>query len=141
MLKKPLMIFGIFSLLFILVSSNVYAQSHEPLKFRAKSVVVGEHFTGGIMWTAIDGDKVTTIVQWKLGRSLFHADVLPMSDCAQPYSTCLEATITDSHNAAGAKAGDQFIVKIDPENKKQVIIGKSGFFENTEIVLEIKKIY
>lgn len=132
-----------FSILMILsaLTPVAFAQSDEPLTFRAKGAVVGEHFTGASMWTAIDGDKATTIAQWKLGRSLIHSDVLPISDCEPIYSICLEATVTDSQNSAAAKPGDQFIIKIDPENKKQVIVGKLGVLENMEIVLELNKIY
>jgi len=93
------------------------------------------------MWTAINDDKATIIAQWTLGRSLIHLDVLPISDCEPIYSICLEATVTDSQNSAAATLGDQFIIKIDPENKKQVITGKSGVLENIEIVLDFSKIY
>lgn len=139
-IKPSAILFSVF-VLFFLIPSLVFAQSDEPLTFRAKSVVVGEHFTGGVMWTVIDGDKATTIAQWNLGRSLIHSDVLPIPDCESVYSICLEATVTNSQNSAAAKPGDQFIVKIDPENRKQVIVGKSGVLENIEIVLEINKIY
>jgi hypothetical protein len=141
MLEKSLILLGILSLSIILIPNNVFAQSDELPTFHAKSTIVGEHFTGGTMWTAIEGDKATTIVQWSLGRSLIHSDVLPISDCEPIYSICLEVTVTDSQNSVAAKAGDQFIIKIDPENKKHVIVGKSGVLENIEIILEIDKIY
>jgi hypothetical protein len=66
---------------------------------------------------------------------------LPISDCEPNYSICLEATVTDADNSAAAKPGDKFVVKIDPENKKQVIVGKSGILENVEVVLDINKIF
>lgn len=140
MLKK-LFLLGILSLSLILLSNNASAQSNESLTFSSKSTIVGEHFNGGMMWIAIEGDKVTTIAQWTLGRSLIHSNILPSSECESPYSICLEATVTDSQNSAAVKPGDKFIIKVDLENKKQMIVGKSGVLENIEIVLEVNKIY
>lgn len=139
-LKRPAVFLGILVLL-VLNTNTVFAQADESLIFSAKGIVVGEHFTGGTMWTAIEGEQATTIAQWNLGRSLIHSDVMPISDCEPNYSICLEATVTDSQNSAAAKTGDQFIVKIDPENNKQIIVGKSGVLADIEVVLELNKIY
>lgn len=139
-MERSLAIIGVIALLSIL-NASVLVQSDGSLMFRAKGTIVGEHFTGGTIWTSIEGDKSTTVAQWKLGRSLIHSDVLPISDCEPAYSICLEATVVDSQNSAAAKPGDQFIVKIDPENKKQIIVGKSGVLENMEIIINITKSY
>lgn len=131
-------------LLFLLVSSititNFPAFAQSQLEFRAKGNVVGEHFNGGRMWSAIDGDKATTITQWSLGRAIIYSNVSQI-ECESPYTICLEATISNVKNSAATKPGDQFIIKIDSENKKQIIVGKVGFLENTEIVLNLDKIY
>lgn len=108
--------------------------------FRAKGTVTGEHFNGGRIWTAIQDDKATIITQWTLGRAIIHSNILPI-DCEPNYSICFEATVTDTTNSSAAKSGDKFIVKIDPQNKKQVIVGKSGFLENVEVVLSVDKIF
>ena len=133
-------------LLFLLVTSvtitnfSAFAQPNIT-EFRAKGTVVGEHFNGGRMWTAIDGNKATTITQWSLGRAIIYSDIAPLTECDTSYSVCFEATVSDVKNSAATKPGDQFIIKIDPQNKKQIIMGKAGFLENTEILLSLDKIY
>lgn len=84
--------------------------------------------------------KLTVIAQWDLGRSKIISDVSPSSDCEPTYQICVNATVTSS-NSAAVKVGDTFLIKIDIENKKQVIVGKFGFLENVEIVLDVNKIY
>ena len=110
-------------------------------RFYGKGNVTGDHFNGGVIWTAIDGDKAILISQWELGRTKIYAMILPVTDCEQIYKICVEATVTYSDNSVAAKSGDKFILKIDPENNKQVILGKSGFLEDIEIMITITKIY
>lgn len=133
-----LMIFLVVGLTVVYYPS--FAQPDDSITFRAKGIVTGEHFTGGVMWTMIEENQATTITQWSLGRSLIHSSVVPIA-CEPGYSICLEATIVESHNSAAAKPGDIFTIKIDPENKRQIIVGKLGFLENTEIVLGLDKIH
>ncbi|HSB84288.1 MAG TPA: arylsulfatase, partial [Nitrosarchaeum sp.] len=129
------------SLFSILISNNVFGQSDDVLNFHGKGIVVGEHFKDGRMWTGISGDKATIIAQWDLGRSKILSDVSPSSNCEPTYQICVNATVTSSDNSAAVKVGDTFLIKIDTENKKQVIVGKFGFLENVEIVLDVNKIY
>lgn len=140
-MKKLITLLGFLSLVTILIPNSVFSQSDELIEYRVKGTITGDHFNGGVMWTIIEENKATTIAQWSLGRSLIHSNVLPTSNCEPDYSVCLEATVTDSKNSAAAKLGDKFIVKIDPQNKKQVIVGEAGFLENVEISLDIDKIY
>ena len=120
-------IIALFLLIIILASisptNRIFAQSDDSV-FRAKSTVTGEQFNGGKIWTAINGDKATTITQWSLGRSLIHSTVAASTECESAYPICFEATISDAINNAAVKPGDKFLIGIDPENKKQVIIGK-----------------
>ena len=118
-----------------------FAQTDDALTFRAKGTVTGDHFNGGRLWTSIHGDKATTITQWSLGRSLIHSNVILSTECESSFSICLEATITDVTNSASVKAGDKFLIGIDPENNKQIIIGKAGFLENAQVILTLDKIY
>jgi arylsulfatase len=133
-------------LLFLLVGSititnfSAFAQA-DTVEFRSKGMVVGEHFNGGRIWIALDGQKATTITQWSLGRAIIYSDVVYLPECESPYSICLEATVSDVKNSAATKPGDQFLIKIDPEGKKQTIMGKAGFLENTEIILTLDRIY
>ncbi|NDB46835.1 MAG: arylsulfatase [Nitrososphaeria archaeon] len=135
----------IFSLLIIIIllsmPATTLAQIDNTLTFRAKGIVTGEHFNGGRLWTSIQGDKATTITQWSLGRSLIHSNVISSTECEPSFAICFEATITDAKNTAAVKTGDKFLIGIDPENKKQTIIGKVGFLENTTVVLTLDKIY
>jgi arylsulfatase A-like enzyme len=130
-----------FTILGLFGSYTVFAQSDDALNFHGKGVVTGEHFKGGVMWTGINGDKATVIAQWDLGRSKIISDIISSSDCEPNYGICANATVTSSDNGAAVKVGDKFQIKIDTENKKQVIVGKFGFLENVEIVLDLNKIY
>jgi len=141
MLKKLLVSLIFLSLVSVLISNNVFGQSDDVLNFHGKGIVVGEHFKDGRMWTDINGDKATVIAQWDLGRSKIISDISPSSDCEPNYQVCVNATVTSSDNSAAVKVGDIFLIKIDTENKKQVIVGKFGFLENVEIVLDVNKIY
>lgn len=126
--------------MFVSIPGTAFGQT-DVERFYSKGTVTGEHFTGGVMWTALDGEKATVISQWDLGRSKIHATISPTVDCEENYKICVEAIVTDTDNSAAAKPGDKFIIKIDPENSKQVLVGKAGFLENVEIIIDITKIY
>ncbi len=141
MLKKLIVSLVFVTLFSILISNTVFGESNNVLNFHGKGIVVGEHFKDGRMWTGINADKSTIIAQWDLGRSKIISDISPSSDCEPNYQICVNATVTSSDNSAAVKVGDTFLIKIDTENKKQVIVGKFGFLENVEIILDLDKIY
>ena len=140
-MKYSIVLLSFLTLFAFLTTNLIFAESDDAITFRGKGTVTGEHFNGGIMWTAINADKATTIAQWDLGRSKIHSDISPSSDCEINYQICVDATVTSTDNSAAAKVGDKFLIKIDTKNKKQIIVGKSGSLENIEIVLEFSKIY
>jgi len=123
------------------IPSKVVRSDDDPLSFYGKGIVVGEDFKDGSIWTGIKGDKATIIAQWDLGRSKIISNISSSSDCELNYQICVNATVTSSDNSKAVKVGDAFLIKIDTENKKQVIVGTFGFLENVEIVLVISKIY
>ncbi|NJK78303.1 MAG: hypothetical protein HC944_06370 [Nanoarchaeota archaeon] len=134
-------LFSLFFISVIFASHFAFAQPDNPSTAITKGIVTGEHFRGGVMWISIHGDKATVIAQWDLGRVKIHSDVQPSSDCEQNYKICLDATVTNSINSASVKSGDKFVIKIDTDSNKQVIVGKFGFLENVNIVLDINKVY
>lgn len=140
-MRHTIILLSCLVVLAVLIPNSISAQSDEILEFHGKGVIVGEHFKDGRIWISISGDSATSIFQWDLGRSKMISDVTVFSDCESNYSICLDATITNAHNSAGVEQGDQFTVKIDQDGKKILISGKSGFFENTDIVTDITKIY
>ena len=120
-------------------------------KFYSKGTITTEHFTGryfndknfhgGVIWTAIKNDKMVMISQSEdIGRTKIQATLLPVINCEQAYTLCVMATVVDSDNTL-ASVGDKFVVKINPDNNKQMITGESGFLKDFEFVIDVTKIY
>ena len=112
-----------------------------PLDFYAKGTITGEHFNGGTIWMAIKGDNMTYIGTWDGSRSKITSTVTQSSECESTFQICLDGKITDDDKSAGLKVGDTYLTKIDTVNKRQIITGTSGFFEDIELVIDFTKIY
>ena len=133
-------IFLILTLVFSLITINpVLAESQTS--FFAKGIVTGEHFENAVMWTGIKDTEGIFINQWELGRTKIHTTLSPMETCEPEYKICKNAIVVESTNSAAVSVGDRFTIKIDSENKKQVITGIEGFLENVDIVIDFTKIY
>ncbi len=117
-----------------------FAQSDDTLKYFAKGKVIGDDFNGGPIWTQINNGQMTIIDVWNSQRTKFQSTITHLPECESNYNICLDAKVTSVHNTAAVHVGDEFVVKIDTDNKVQKYIWFSGSLENFEITTNIKKI-
>ncbi len=91
------------------------------------------HFPGTPVWTIINGQNGTFLVQGINGLVVVRSTIAQNDTCETQY-LCLDSKITKVKNSVGAfKVGDEAKIKIDLNNKQETVSFLSGFFEGVEI--------
>ncbi len=98
-----------------------YAQTaSNSVNVSTKGVVSeNSNFKGVVMWTIINGDKGTIILQSPVGRAMVHVSIAPSTNCDSSMPICLLSTVTDAGNNGLLNVGDTARFSFDIDAKKR----------------------
>ena len=128
----------IFSAALLPLVNDGYAQT--PTKFSTKGVVSeSSNFHGVIMWTIIDGNKGTIILQSPVGRGLAHVSISPSTTCDSSIPICLFSTVTDSTDDQAFKTGDTARFSINLDSKQESVSLLTGLLAGFDVTVNLSK--
>ena len=135
------MIFLVLSIASLPLTHTVYGQTApNAMKLSTKgSIAESSNFHGAIMWTAINGDKGTIIIQSTAGRGLAHVSISPDTNCSSPTATCLMSTVTDVGQIDAFKVGDTARFSIDVNSKQETMSILTGTLAGFDVTVNLSK--
>ncbi len=119
----------------------VYAQTtSNSVNVSTKGMVSeNSNFKGVVMWTIINGDKGTIILQSPVGRAMIHVSIAPSTNCDSSMPICLLSTVTDAGNNGLLNVGDTARLSFDIVAKKETISLLSGTLAGFDVSVELSK--
>lgn len=99
----------------------------------------GSNFAGIVMWTIINGDKGTIILQSPVGRAMVHVTIAPSTNCNTSIPICLLSTVSDAGDNGILKVGDTARFSFDLTAKKETISLLSGALAGFDVSVDISK--
>lgn len=99
----------------------------------------GSNFAGIVMWTIINGDKGTIILQSPVGRAMIHVTIAPSTNCDTSMPICLLSTVSDAGDNGLLKVGDTARFSFDLDAKKETISLLSGALAGFDVSVDISK--
>lgn len=99
----------------------------------------GSNFAGIVMWTIINGDKGTIILQSPVGRAMIHVTIAPSTNCDTLMPICLLSTVSDAGDNGLLKVGDTARFSFDLDAKKETISLLSGALAGFDVSVDISK--
>jgi len=135
------MIFLVLSIASLPLTHTVYGQTvPNTMKLSTKgSIAESGNFHGAIMWTAINGDKGTIIIQSPAGRGLAHVSISPSTNCSSSTVTCLMSTVTDVGQIDAFKVGDTARLSIDVNSKQETVSILTGTLAGFDVTVNLSK--
>ena len=120
--------------------NTVFAQTpSNTVKFSTKGTIAeSSNFHGAIMWSIINGDKGTIIIQSPAGRGLVRISISPTT-CATSTPICLLSTVTDASQSQVFKAGDTARFSVDLSAKQQTVSILSGTLVGFDVSVNLSK--
>jgi hypothetical protein len=116
-----------------------YAQT---ANFSIKGAVSSSsNFHGVIMWTIVDGNKATIIIQSPVGRGLVHASISHSQTCNSPTSICLSSTVVDATDTDVFKVGDTARFSIDLNAKQENVSLLTGVLAGFDVNVSLSKVW
>lgn len=116
-----------------------YAQT---TNFSIKGAVAGSsNFRGVIMWTIIDGNKGTIIIQSPAGRGLVHTLISPSITCGSSVPICLSSTVIDTTDTDVFKMGDTARFSIDLNAKQETVSILTGVLTGFDVTVNLSKVW
>ncbi len=131
-----------FLILSVIVFSLVHTASAQTnsVNVSTKGVVSqGSNFAGIVMWTIINGDKGTIILQSPVGRAMIHVTIAPSTNCDTSMPICLLSTVSDAGDNGLLKVGDTARFSFDLGAKKETISLLSGALAGFDVSVDISK--
>lgn len=121
------------------MAHTVYGQT-ATMKLSTKgSVAESSNFHGTIMWTIINGDKGTIIIQSPVGRGIAHVSISPSTNCSSTTATCLMSTVTDVGQIDAFKVGDTARFSIDTTSKQETVSILTGTLAGFDVSVTLSK--
>lgn len=99
----------------------------------------GSNFAGIVMWTIMNGDKGTIILQSPVGRAMIHVTIAPSTNCDTSMPICLLSTVSDAGDNGLLKVGDTARFSFDLDAKKETISLLSGALAGFDVSVDISK--
>ncbi|MGI0093684.1 MAG: hypothetical protein ACREA8_06230 [Nitrosotalea sp.] len=116
-----------------------YAQT---ANFSIKGAVSpSSNFHGVMMWTIVDGNKGTIIIQSPVGRSLVHVSVSPSLTCDSSTLICLSSTVIDATDTDVFKVGDTARFSIDLNAKQETVSLLTGVLAGFDVNVPLSKVW
>ncbi|CUR52165.1 Protein of unknown function DUF333 [Nitrosotalea devaniterrae] len=122
-------------------TNTVYAQtSSNSTNVSTKGAVAeSSNFHGMIMWTIINGDKGTIILQSPVGRAIIHVAITPSTTCDSSMPICLFSTVIDAGDNGVLKVGDTARFAFDLDAKKETVSLLSGTLAGFDVSVDLSK--
>lgn len=123
------------------LTNTVYAQtSSSAVNVSTKGAVAeSSNFHGLIMWTIINGDKGTIILQSPVGRAMIHVSITPSTTCDSSMPICLFSTVIDAGDNGVLKVGDTARIAFDLDAKKETVSLLSGTLAGFDVSVDLSK--
>ncbi len=129
----------ILSVILLPLMHVVYAQT---VNFSLKGAVSpSSNFHGVMMWTIIDGNKGTIIIQSPVGRGLVHTSISPSQTCGLSVPICLASTVIDATDTDVFKAGDTAKFAIDLNAKQETVSLLTGVLAGFDVNIPLSKVW
>lgn len=97
------------------------------------------NFKGVVMWTIINGDKGTIILQSPVGRAMVHVSITPSTNCDSSQPICLLSTVADAGNNGILNVGDTARLSFDLDAKKETVSLLSGTLAGFDVTVNLSK--
>ncbi len=135
------MIFLVLSIASLPLTHTVYGQTiTNTMKLSTKgSIAESSNFHGAILWTVINGDKGTIIIQSQAGRGLAHVSISPSTNCSSSTATCLMSAVTDVGQIDAFKVGDTARLSIDVNSKQETMSILTGTLAGFDVTVNLSK--
>ncbi|MDE1728429.1 hypothetical protein [Candidatus Nitrosotalea okcheonensis] len=122
--------------------SSMHVGYAQTTNFSTKGAVAGNsNFRGAIMWTIIDGNKGTIIIQSPVGRGLVHTSISPSTTCGSSVPTCLSSNVIDATDTDIFKAGDTTRFSIDLNAKQETVSILTGVLAGVDVTVNLSKVW
>ena len=132
----------IFSILLVTITPNSFATEKEEAltTFSGKGKISeSSHFPGLVVWSHINGEMGTFLIQTEEKLVSVRTQLSPSTNCEQDHtSLCFDGIVNEVRNSEAFKVGDRFKLGIDLANKKQFFSFLSGFFQNVNVLIDLK---
>ena len=140
-LLGSLVILLIFSVTLLPLTQSVYAQTPtNTMDVSTKGIVsASSNFHGVVMWTIINGDKGTLIIQSPVGRAMVHVSISPSVACDSTMPICLFSTVTDAGNNGVFNVGDTSRFAFDLGAKKESVSLLTGVLAGFDVSFDLSK--
>ena len=121
--------------------NTVFAQTpSNTVKFSTKGTIAeSSNFHGAIMWSIINGDKGTIIIQSPAGRGLVRISISPSTTCTTSTPICLLSTVTDASQSQVFKVGDTARFSVDLNAKQQTFSILTGTLAGFDVSVNLSK--
>ena len=117
-----------------------YAQTTSSVNFSAKGTVAeSSNFHGVVMWTIVNGDKGTILIQSPVGRGLVHVSISPSTTCDSSVPVCLLSTVIDTTDNNVFKVGDTARYSIDLDAKQETVSLLTGVLAGFDVTVNLSK--
>lgn len=97
------------------------------------------NFHGVVMWTIINGNKGTIILQSPVGRAMVHVSITPSTNCDSSMPICLLSTVTDAGDNGILNVGDTARFSFDLDAKKETVSLLSGTLAGFDVSVNLSK--
>jgi putative hemolysin len=97
------------------------------------------NFHGVVIWTIINGDKGTIILQSPVGRAMVHVSIAPSTNCDTSLPICLLSTVADAGNNGILNVGDTSRLSFDIGAKKETISLLSGALAGFDVTVNLSQ--
>ena len=110
--------------------------------FSAKGTIAeNSNFHGTTMWTIMNGDKATVILQSPVGRGIAHLSISPSTACDASVPLCVFSNVTSTGSIEAFKIGDSARFAIDPSNNVESISLLSGMLAGYDVTVNLSKVW
>lgn len=123
------------------LTHTVYAQTgSNSVNVSTKGMVSeSSNFHGVVMWTIINGDKGTIILQSPVGRAMVHVSITSSTNCDSSMPICLLSTVTDAGDNGILNVGDTARFSFNLDAKKESISLLSGTLAGFDVTVNLSK--
>jgi uncharacterized protein len=123
------------------LANTVNAQtSSNSVNVSTKGIVSdSSNFHGVVMWTIINADKGTIILQSPVGRAMVHVSIAPSTNCDTSMPICLLSTVTDAGNNGILNVGDTARLSFDIGAKKETVSLLSGALAGFDVSVNLSQ--
>ncbi|HJW19049.1 MAG TPA: hypothetical protein VJ571_00650 [Candidatus Nitrosotalea sp.] len=142
MTSKLLTVFVTLLVLSVVLLSLMHAGYAQTANFSIKGAVSpSSNFHGVMMWTIINGNKGTIIIQSPVGRGLVHVSVSPSLTCGSSASICFSSTVIDATDTDVFKVGDTAKFSIDLNAKQETVSLLTGILAGFDVNVPLSKVW